>query len=185
MRKGGIPSLRMTGRAIINLLVSATLFSASVGCVDIDGGAIEASWVLRTHDGRAIEGCDCADPAIARVRFSVMRSLADPGNQGNQPPATPTDFCAGRADCEFSCARQRGATPFFLPAGQYAVSLALLGPDGVALASGVGPGAARVPAPILRDVVYGQPTQLEAVAIETGCAETCGGDRPTRACSRD
>ena len=81
MRKEGIPSLRTIGSAIINLLVSATLFSSAGGCVDIDGGAIEANWVLRTRDGRAIEGCGCADPPIARVRFFVMPSV---------PEGTPT-----------------------------------------------------------------------------------------------
>jgi hypothetical protein len=178
MRKEGIPSLRTIGSAIINLLVSLTLFSSAGGCVDIDGGAIEASWVLRTRDGRAIEGCGCADPAITRVRFFVVPSVSEGAPAGS-------DLCEGRGDCEFACGSQRGATPFFVPAGRYAVSIVVLGVAGAPVATGVGPGTVRVPAPILRDVVYGQPTQLEAVAIEAGCAAACGGDVPTRACSRD
>ncbi|HEY0713006.1 MAG TPA: hypothetical protein VGF45_10055 [Polyangia bacterium] len=170
--------MRTIGNAIINLLVSVTLFSSIGGCVQIDGGAIEASWVLRTHDGRAIDGCGCADPAIARIRFAVTPNVSE------GTPAV-SDLCAGRADCEFACGSQRGATPFFVPAGRYAISVIVLGPDGAAVTTGVGPGTVRVPAPILRDVVYGQPTQLEAVAIEASCAASCGGDVPTRACSRD
>ncbi|HEY0709344.1 MAG TPA: hypothetical protein VGG33_21220 [Polyangia bacterium] len=173
-----IPSLRTIGSAIINLLVSLTVFSSAAGCVNVDGGAIEASWVLRTHDGRAIEGCGCADPAIARVRFAITPSVTE-----GSPPGS--DLCAGRADCEFACPNQRGATPFFVPAGRYAINIVVLGPDGLPVGVGGGPGAVRVPAPILRDVVYGQATQLEAIAIEAGCAATCGGDVPTRACSSD
>jgi hypothetical protein len=160
---------------MIALIMWASLIST---CVEIDGGAIEASWVLRTYDGRAIDGCGCGNPSIARVRFVVAES----DREGH----TGADICAGRADCEFSCDSQRGATPFFVPAGRrYAISLSVSDGTGRVLPTGGGDGSVRLQAPILRDVVYGQPTQLEAFAIVTGCQMDCGLDQPTRACSKD
>jgi hypothetical protein len=148
-----------------------------VGCVQIDGGSIEANWVVRTYDGRAMDGCDCADPSLSRIRF--VAALVDPSG------ALGADVCAGRPECEFSCNSQRGATPFFVPAGRYAVSLSAIGPAGQVLPTLGGKGGVHLQAPILRDVVFGQPTQLEAFAIEANCADRCGGDQTTQACSAD
>ena len=155
------------------------LFVLGVGtsCVQIDGGSIEASWVLRTFDGRAIDGCGCANPAVARVRFVA--------NAINAEGKVDADICAGQSGCEFSCNSQRGATPFFVPAGRYAISVSALDANGTAVPEGNGVGTVQLQAPILRDVVFGQPAQLEAFAIVAACAAECGGDRTTRACSRD
>lgn len=151
----------------------ATMMGLS--CVQVDGGAIEASWVLRTFDGRSVDGCACANPAIAHVRFVVV----DEAGAGD-------DVCAGNPGCEFSCGSQRGATPFFVPSGRYAISVAAVDASGTALPpSSAGTVGIRVPAPILRDVVRGQPTELDAVAIESGCAAACNGDRTDKACSRN
>jgi hypothetical protein len=144
------------------------------GCVDVNGGAIEASWVLRTSDGRAISDCGCASPEIARVRF-VAQPVGDDEDLG-------ADVCAGQPGCEFLCRSQRGATPFFVPTGRYAISLAPLDEGGAALIAGAS-GTVRVPAPILREVVSGRPTQLDAVAIETGCAQACNGDLSNKVCA--
>jgi hypothetical protein len=151
--------------------------AGAAGCVDVDGGAIEASWVLRTFDGRGISGCGCASPEIARVRFVAQRIETD-GALGD-------DVCAGQSGCEFPCHSQRGATPFFVPAGRYAISVAPLDAQGAALVMPQGGGAVRVPAPILRAVVFGRPTQLDAVAIESGCAVACNGDQGNKVCSRN
>jgi hypothetical protein len=141
------------------------------GCVDVDGGAIEASWVLRTFDGRGISDCGCSQPEITRVRF-VVRSVAPEGAVGD-------DVCAGRPGCEFPCHRQRGATPFFVPARRYAISFAPLDNQGMPLTG------ARVPAPILRDVEFGRATQLDAISIESACSAACNGDQGNKVCSRN
>ena len=106
-------------RRTLALILALRAPVAVGGCVQVDGGAIEASWVLRTFDGRAISGCGCADPAIARVRFVVRPDRGRRARSGQ-------DVCAGQAGCEFSCRSQRGATPFFVPAGRYAISVAPL-----------------------------------------------------------
>jgi hypothetical protein len=173
------------------VLSLAVLSGACLGaCVPMNGGAVEASWVLRTFDGRAISSCGCSSPEIGRVRF-VVAELTAQGLPG-------TDVCAGRSDCEFSCSRQSGATSFFIAPARYAISVAPLGVAGDSLVMAPSPvldpptGAdrptdpvVRVPAPILRDVVYGRPTQLDAIAIESSCATACNGEQSNRVCTRE
>lgn len=140
----------------------------------IDGGAVEASWVVRTPDGRAIGSCECADPAIARVRIVLEGVSAEV--KGQRP-------CDGRSACEFACQRQTGATPFDIPPGTYAISLTptdAAGQDLLEAAAGRNP--VRAPAPILREVVRGQPTQLETHLLVAPCAQACSGDSQGKAC---
>lgn len=139
--------------------------AAAVACQDVRGGAVEVSWVLRTQ-GRAVSGCGCSDPLIAQVRIELV-GVAPATVAGSAP-------CADRPACTFACDRRTGATPLDIPPGQYLVSLAALGPGGEDLTRG-GAGGARVgvPAPILRDVVWGQATQVGALQIEAGCGSAC------------
>ena len=153
----------------------AILFQAlllgGASCVAIDGGAVEASWVVRTPDGHGIEDCACADPAIARIRFRVV------GPDG-------VDRCAGKASCGFSCARRSGATAFDIPPGSYAISLVPSDGAGVDLTRiAAGQRAVQVPvAALTRDVVHGQTTELEAFQVVAACADSCGG--PNHVCRR-
>ena len=165
---------RLDRSGTILILVAAL---GAISCVDIDGGAIEVSWVLRTDDGRAVGSCDCADPALGWVRLVVTPMDA-------QGP-TGSDICAERMDCAFPCGAQRGATPFFVAPGRYALSVAPVDVMGRVLAQGGTPeGKVRVPAPILRDVVFGQPTQLDAIAIQAGCAAACNENPTANVCAR-
>ncbi len=181
--------LALVSLVAIRVAVLAPALGLVAGCVPIDGGAVEASWVLRTFDGRAISSCACSSPEIARVRF-VVYGVREDGSLRE-------DLCAGRSDCEFSCSRQSGATSFFIPPGRYAFSVAPLGVAGDSL---VPPGppilqppgtdqptdpSVRVPAPILRDIAYGRPTQLDAIAIESSCAAACNGEQSNRVCTRE
>jgi hypothetical protein len=143
------------------------------GCVDVDGGAVEVSWVVHAN-GRAITDCGCADPIISKVRIHLE------GRGGAIEGTTP---CADRAQCEFSCQRQTGATPFDIrptrPDEAYAVSVIAVGPDGEDL-----PGVIA-PAPILRTVMKGQPTELGAFLLEAaGCNSQCESMNKTGVCAR-
>ena len=149
-------------------IVFLTLACAAVSCVSIDGGAVEASWVVRTEDGRAITDCQCSDPQIANVRFELVGAL------GAVEGALP---CQGRSSCQFSCQRHTGATPFDIPPGFYLISLVPVdaaGQDLTMLAAG---SRVQTPAPILREVVQGQPTQLDALALVGKCASSCSLNR--------
>ena len=144
------------------------------GCVSIDGGAVEVSWVVRTTDGRAINDCSCACPAIARVRLRL-----DPVGGG-------ADACAGVASCEFSCGHQSGATSFTIPPGTYAISLVPVGAAGESLDTIAGGtcSAKSAIAPVVRTVEKGRLTQLDAIMIQAGCADACGGADNTKVCTR-
>jgi hypothetical protein len=151
----------------------ALLFSA-LSCVSIDGGAVEASWVVVTHDGRVISECSCACPPIAKIRMQLV------------PVAGGADPCAGRASCEFSCGVQSGATRFDIPPGSYAITLVPVGADGSDIPAGAvdtcsaGPGAD----PVVREVVSGRVTGLDAMTVLADCAPECGGSDNTKVCTR-
>jgi hypothetical protein len=141
-------------------------------CVQIDGGAVEVSWVIHAN-GRAITDCGCSFPEIASVRLDLV------GHGGAIEGTTP---CAGRARCEFACQRQTGATPFDIPETHgdemYGIRLVAVGLDGNDLPT------VTTPAPILRTVVRGQPTEVEALVLEAGCALTCEGMNNSGVCAR-
>jgi hypothetical protein len=148
------------------------------GCVRIDGGAVEISWVVRSPEGRAITDCTCAAPVISRVQLKLV------GVGGDIAETTP---CDGRPECAFPCQRQTGSTPFEINPGlaesdgevpEYQISVTALGVDGATL-FGV-----QSPAPILRSVVQGQPTEVEAFLLVTKCADYCSGTNISDPCTR-
>ena len=131
-------------------------------CVEINGGAVEVSWVIRSKAGSAITDCGCASPSIATVRLRLVRvggALA-----GDTP-------CANQAQCDFPCPRQTGSTPFNIPetvgTEKYEVSVVAVGADGQVLPE------VLTPAPILREVVRGQPTEVESMQLVANCATEC------------
>jgi hypothetical protein len=158
---------------VVRVALFGALAVPGSSCVRIDGGAVELSWVLRTSDGRAISDCGCSAPPVASVRLKLM------GQGGTIDGATP---CAGRAQCQFSCARQTGATPFDIPETQpgemYLISVDTLGPDGAPV-----PGV-RTPAPVLRGVIRGQPTDVGALLLVAECAGECSGMNGLGVCAR-
>jgi hypothetical protein len=154
----------------VAVLVLVLVFGSS--CVQIDGGAVEVSWVVHAN-GRAITDCSCADPAIAAVRIELV------GRGGNIEGHKP---CDDRAQCKFSCQRQTGATPFDIPETHgdetYEVSVVPVDKNGIDI-RGV-----TVPAPILRTVTRAQPTEVEAFLLEAPCAMECGGMNKSGVCTR-
>jgi hypothetical protein len=133
-------------------------------CVKIDGGAVEINWVVIAPDGRGITDCSCAMPPIAKVRLSLVGVGGD---------IDGIDACAGQAQCDFPCQRQTGSTPFDIKPTQngemYSVSLVALGVDGNPISQ------VTTAAPILYQVVYGQPTEVEAFTLVAPCADACNG----------
>ena len=151
-------------RPFLGVLALATWLIPA--CVSIDGGAVEISWIVIAPDGRGITDCRCADPAIAKVRLVLT------GVGGAIDGATP---CAGKAQCDFPCQRQTGATAFDIPptgpGESYQVSVVAVDDAG----NEVPQGMIMTPAPILRQVVNGQPTELEAFSLVAPCAAACNG----------
>jgi hypothetical protein len=156
--------------AIIALGVFLEVVAGS--CVQINGGAVEVSWVVHAN-GRAITDCSCADPAIASVRIDIV------GHGGTIDKTTP---CAGNPQCVFPCQRQTGATQFNIPETHgdelYAISVVAVDKDGADLPM------VQTPAPILRTVVNGQPTEVDAFLLEAGCATECEAMNKFGVCAR-
>jgi hypothetical protein len=155
------------------LTLIALIFSAP-GCVSVDGGAVETSWVVVTNDGRGISDCACTCPPIAKVRLQLV------------PIAGGADPCAGTASCQFSCNLQSGATRFDIPPGTYAISLVPVGADGNDITNGEA-GTCRAGAganPVIREVVKGRVTGLDAMTVLADCAAECGGADNTRVCTK-
>jgi hypothetical protein len=162
------------------LVTTLGLFAVALGaggCVRIEGGAVEVSWVVRSADGQAITDCSCALPPISRV-FLKLRGVGGTID-GSEP-------CAGaeRTHCEFACQRQTGSTPFDIKETQagemYEISVAAIGEDGTELTD------VLTPAPILRTVVRGQVTELEAFLLvaQCGCGDVDGGMNTSGVCTR-
>jgi hypothetical protein len=63
-----------------------------------------------------------------------------------------------------------------VPIGKNGEDLTVTSVDGCSLQKSV--------APTLRDVRFGQPTQLDAIEIAADCAPVCGGSDSTRVCTR-
>jgi hypothetical protein len=159
-------------RPVPFLLFVSAIGALATGCVQINGGAVEVSWEVHAN-GRAITDCSCAAPEISKVRIDLV------GKGGSIAGTTP---CADRAQCEFSCQRKTGATPFDIPETKpgesYLVSVVAVGPDGVDLPRSI------APAPVERTVSRGQPTEVEAFLLEVGCDQSCGGMNSSGVCSR-
>lgn len=125
-------------------LLAALLLWLVGGCIEIEGGAVEARWVLRTPSGNAVT---CQDE---RARIDWVRFVLSPRPEGADP-------CFDDERCAFSCERGVGTTPFFIPEGEYAISLQPLDVDQNPLSEQDG---VSVPAPLIRQVRTGQSTSL-------------------------
>jgi hypothetical protein len=169
-------SIRIRLAALCCLVVPCGV--AGAGCVRIDGGAVEISWVVRSSDGRAITDCTCSAPRIAFVRLNLT------GVGGDIDGTTP---CAGKPECQFPCHRQTGSTPFEVQEGtpsadvtqpQYEISVTALDDAGAELPD------VETPAPILRTVVRGRPTEVDAFLLVAQCADECSGMNSSGVCTR-
>jgi hypothetical protein len=130
--------------------LAVQLFVLSGGCVGIDGGAVEARWVLRNARGIAVS-CTDNSARISTIAFQLTPSEPD-----------ASDPCAEDPRCRFACVRGVGTTPFIVPAGSYRVSLIPLDDEGQDLDPSMG---VITPAPITRQVRLGELTNLNVNLI--------------------
>ena len=150
----------LLARAVI---VAGLCGAPGIGCVKIDGGAVEVSWVVRSETGAAISDCGCADPPIATVHLDLVLDVN----------GVPTNYkpCDNQAQCDFPCARQTGSTAFDIqptqPNETYEISVTGVDATGVPIPT------VMAPAPILRSVVAGQPTEAEAFELVARCSTEC------------
>lgn len=140
------------------------LFSSS--CVEVDGGAVELSWTLRTFSGEPIDTCPAA--RIDEVRI-CWESVAD-GGPGGARTCRRGDYRA------FACDDSRGVTGFEIPAGRALVWIEPICADG----NPPDPDTYEVPAPIARTVETGEVVTLGALLI---VADDAGDPCPRSRCT--
>jgi hypothetical protein len=120
----------------------------AVGCVEVNGGAVELSWVIRDVNGTT---CSCERAEIDRVVL-YARDCSSRNADGSCVGMT------GERVGMWACDDKHGITGFVIDEGRWAFSIEPVLVSGYAA-------TADVPPPVIRDVVEGEPTQLDAWLI--------------------
>ena len=152
----------------VAMLAAGAVVAAPVpGCLTIDGGAIELSWVAYCASGKKPNAtgssCSCTERAAALATVRLVLEASGDGAVG--------DACAGRTGCRFDAKRQSGNTGFFVPPGDYELTLLPLDASGQVLGrpSCVPDGSAgscwQTPAPLRRTVTTGEVVSLGSFLI--------------------
>jgi hypothetical protein len=129
--------------------------ASSAACVEVNGGAVELSWSLRSFGGTRIEECD--DVRIESIRLAWK--AAPDGGSGTS--LEPDDWET------FPCEDSRGITEFSIPAGRQMFWILPLCPGGTSPT-----GDYEVPPPIVRTVTEGTVITLDALLVVAD-ASTC------------
>lgn len=157
------------GKAAALAAVVLGLFGPGLwACVEIDGGAAEFSWSIRSPDGRA-SSCDLRLPDGGADRPDILsvQLCWEAAPEG----VSPSLLCNPDRRAVFECSLSRGATDFVVDEGRTAFWIEPLCADGEPLQRDL----VEVPAPIVRDVSKGQVVTLDAllvVADASGCVRS-------------
>lgn len=142
-------------KAAIWLALAVALGAASgAGCVEVNGGAAELSWSLRTFDGARSR--ECEHLRIGRIRLAWKAAAQSSSDPGTEPTGAPDGWQ------EFPCDDSRGVTDFSIPAGRQMLWIEPLC-AGSAMPAAVG--HYEVPPPIVRTVQDGTVTTLDALLV--------------------
>lgn len=131
----------------------AALWAAigSAGCVEIDGGAVELSWSLRSFEGNSVG--NCGDVGISRMQI-CWQSLED-----DQP--LDTLACLSEHSADFPCSEANGTSGFTIDPGRTAFWLEPLCEN----AQPPAPESYQVPPPITRQVEEGRIVTLDSLLV--------------------
>lgn len=146
--------------------LAALAAALGTGCVEIDGGAVELSWSLRTFDGSAVESC--TDAAIQDIRLCWERVADGATSEGT--------VCRAGERRRFSCSESSGVTGFDLEPGATAFWIEPVCDDGGA----ADPGTYEVPPPIVRTVQEGKIISLSSLLV---VVSPLSGGCPARGCT--
>jgi hypothetical protein len=140
---------------------------ASPGCIEIDGGAVELSWSLRSFDGDAVDGCGMADIQEVRLCWEHLPDGSVSVGGGS---------CRSGARRTFPCSEYSGITGFQLDPGATAFWIEPVCDDGE-------PADAetyQVPPPIVRNVEEGKIVSLNSLLL---VVSPPGGECPPAGCT--
>jgi hypothetical protein len=152
------------GRFWLALVVMVQVVT-SVSCVEVNGGAVELSWSVRSFDGERVDdSCDDDKPEVhlEKIRLAWKAVSDDGGGTGMEPDGL----------AEFPCGDRRGITEFTVPGGEHLLWIVPV------CAGGVLPATSnyQVPPPIVRDIREGTVTTLDALLVVAD-ASTCPAAR--------
>ena len=124
-----------------------TLAAGASACIEIEGGAVELSWSLRSFDGERVDSC--ADARIEEVRICWQAVEEGPS----------TGVCQGSQS--FPCGEENGVSGFEIAPGRAAFWIEPICLDG----SPADLGSYQVPPPIVRTVEDGKIVTLNSLLI--------------------
>ena len=156
MNTRGNSRVERAGRIAVYVIEIAMSLGATagVGCVDVEGGAVELSWSVRDTEGVAsscrIGGADL--PELSHVRI-CWQPLEEDGEL--------TEICIPQLSERFRCELEHGVTGFEIDPGETAVWIEPLCEDGSLPRAD----AYEVPAPIVRTIESGSVATLSALLI--------------------
>jgi len=178
-------ALRHAGRACLLTVVLGLL-----GCVRIEGGAVELSWVTYCASGKRPGSTGASCSCTVRERdLAAVRLVLTPLRQGQDDAQTLEDGCSQGAICSFEASDRAGNTGFRVPPGEYEISVVPLDAQGTPLG---GPSCVpdgnplscwQTPSPVRRTVVHGEVVSLGAVLIVVPDCPAVSGCRPSEGCS--
>jgi hypothetical protein len=143
----------------VTVIASSMALLGLSACVEIQGGAIELAWTIRSFEGEPAS-CDLTDPApdgADRPDITHVRVCWEPLPDGGEL----WGYCNRDRSADFLCKDSRGVTGFEVATGTTAIWIEPTCADS-------GPAAAgrfQVPAPIVRDVPNGAVVTLNALLI--------------------
>lgn len=142
---------------------------SSLSCVDVEGGAVELAWTLRTFDGSTRVSC-------AEARIAEVRVCWQPLDESVTAPA-----CVAGQYRAFPCEAERGVSRFEIPPGSTQFWVEPVCEDGA-------PAAERtfqVPRPIGRQVQDGKVAALDALLIVASATTRADRQCPPAGCTCD
>jgi hypothetical protein len=125
--------------------------SSGSGCIEIDGGAVELSWSLRSFDGAAVT---CGDARVEEMRLCWV-PLADGSTSAGG------GACSAGQLRGFPCEESSGVTGFELDPGVTAFWIEPVCRDGDPAEAGT----YQVPPPIVRSVQEGRIVSLNSLLL--------------------
>ena len=129
------------------MVIVLALSAACAACIEIDGGAVELSWSLRSFDGERVDSC--TDARVDQVRVCWQSVEGD----------TSTGICEGSQS--FPCGEENGVSGFEIVPGRAAFWVEPICFD----ASPADIGSYQVPPPIVRTVEDGKIVTLNSLLI--------------------
>ena len=154
-------------RRVTRVAVLWVTMIACAGCIEIEGGAAEVAWSLRSFEGEAVEAC--ADARIQDVRLCWEAV-------GDGSVSAGGGACRAGERREFPCEESSGVTGFQLDPGSTAFWIEPICTDEDPAAEGT----YQVPPPIVRTVERGEIVSLNSLLL---VVSPPGDDCPVAGCT--